>query len=428
MDTHIPAHFQTSARLLRVGHPRRHPRPGQGREGERNAIRGLGVFPLEEVRQRLDTAIESLSSAHDGLSYENCLPLITALSVAAELAAAPPYPPSPSPSPSPFSLLPAELVARIVHFCQSDDLRLRHNTNGFTSSRLVSSKTVAARVEEDDEFKKSIQFLSTDLVEEDLDWAEDVRFDSPGRLLLPLLRNLGRRKQIKSLHLHFRFKAIPADGKRDFLGVLGTHAHDWSDLLKDGLPSVEDLRSPVPPFSGLSEPPFEFLFAKHPVTLFLRDLDTDLPALATLFTSVGPSLRHLAVRIKATRDVASPDLISNALNEALKQCVKLETLECGGVINATVFDGLQQALPRLRRLTVLPIRNENHSALDLTLTGSSSLPSHVNSITLCDAFLDRTDPDWVVHRRELAEEFEKEGIELRLERREAEAEWLEWDA
>lgn len=67
--------------------------------------------------------IDTLSAATTSLPYTTALPLLTSLTRAAGLAASSP------PSPSPFSLLPNELIARVVHFCQDDDFRLRQNTN-----------------------------------------------------------------------------------------------------------------------------------------------------------------------------------------------------------------------------------------------------------------------------------------------------------
>ncbi|GAA6035317.1 hypothetical protein JCM8097_008814 [Rhodosporidiobolus ruineniae] len=82
-----------------------------------------------EVRQPLATAVSCLSSFADAtVPYADCLPAHTALSQALPLLLVPLRPPSP-PRLSPFLRLPTEVVARIVDFCQDDDLRLRQNTN-----------------------------------------------------------------------------------------------------------------------------------------------------------------------------------------------------------------------------------------------------------------------------------------------------------
>ncbi|GAA6043547.1 hypothetical protein JCM8097_001216 [Rhodosporidiobolus ruineniae] len=79
-----------------------------------------------EVLALFDQAKSTLSPSGDvPVSYLDAISAHETLSTALRLLASPP-PPS---TPSPFLRLPTELVARIVSFCQTDDLRLRQNTN-----------------------------------------------------------------------------------------------------------------------------------------------------------------------------------------------------------------------------------------------------------------------------------------------------------
>ncbi|GAA5862816.1 hypothetical protein JCM8547_006558 [Rhodosporidiobolus lusitaniae] len=211
--------------------------------------------------------IETLTAEDDPLPYRTGLDVLGTLHHALSLLSLPSSPPSPSP----VSRLPAELIARIVHFCQIDDLRLRQNTNLalsrtcrafylavrpihaaevhlFTPHQL---KAVAFRVKEDEAFKTAIRFFSTDLVVQDLDWTNE-RPDWPGHQLHLLLLQLATAAAVDRLYLGLRFRET-REARRMLSRVLGVRPDARYELLGTGFPSVVDLRVSLPDDVGAGD-------------------------------------------------------------------------------------------------------------------------------------------------------------------------------
>ncbi|GAA6043543.1 hypothetical protein JCM8097_001214 [Rhodosporidiobolus ruineniae] len=216
------------------------------------------------------------------------------LSTALRLLASPP-PPS---TPSPFLRLPTELVARIVYFCQTDDLRLRQNTNLALSRtcRLFNrhASPILARemrlytpgqVERADAAtdalcarrrKIRIQELTVDVKLDEIKRQPDGSW--PGRRLKLLITWLLDRNCLSTLYLHVRTPADatatalaePEQHATRVLNALGMDHREWWWQL----PDVQDLHLPAVPSSrdeyslfgppdslrrlrlGLSSPPY----------------------------------------------------------------------------------------------------------------------------------------------------------------------------
>ncbi|GAA6035333.1 hypothetical protein JCM8097_008819 [Rhodosporidiobolus ruineniae] len=170
-----------------------------------------------DIRQLLSTAVATfISSSTPAVPYSNCHPAYTALSQALPLLLLPPRPPSP-PRPSPFLSLPAELVAHVVGFCQTDDLRLRQNTNLALSRtcrlfhRVVSPILAvemhlftAGQVEGAYEKVKTMSSLTTLTIDVSLDDVERKSSDRwAGRCIPPLIDHAAR-LGAGVVHLHIR--------------------------------------------------------------------------------------------------------------------------------------------------------------------------------------------------------------------------------
>ncbi|GAA6035311.1 hypothetical protein JCM8097_008811 [Rhodosporidiobolus ruineniae] len=216
------------------------------------------------VEQLLVNVVYSLSfPATSTAPYADCVFVIRCLHQLLDLLLVPPSPPRPSP----FLRLPAELVAHIVEFCQTDDLRLRQNTNLalsrtcrlfhrvvspilnaemhlFTASQL---ERAAEKVAQSKPHRLAITALTCDLPV-----AEIRRQDSgqwAGRRLLPLLLELHRRSDLRILALDFK-----ADLNRqpswighdeDLSRALGVSEHDWPYHFFVPFEKLEEVHLPI---------------------------------------------------------------------------------------------------------------------------------------------------------------------------------------
>ncbi|BGP12960.1 hypothetical protein JCM10213_006599 [Rhodosporidiobolus nylandii] len=255
MATSATPATEASTRLLRlVGLLVPHLDPVKG--GKAKAL-GLVEDDLQEllddenqalpaaVQSLLSSAITSLSSSAPSIPYSDCLIALSAITSALPLLVAPSSPPLPSP----FSHLPAELVARVVDFCQDQDLRLRQNTNlalsrtcralyaavrpilrrevhHFTPGQL---ERIPAKVKADNEFKLGLREFTVQLELSEIREQKDGTW--AGRHLLPLIWGLRRAERIHTLHLGFKDESGCEGGTEDFeeslFSALGTSAYDW---------------------------------------------------------------------------------------------------------------------------------------------------------------------------------------------------------
>ncbi|GAA5941944.1 hypothetical protein JCM10213_004343 [Rhodosporidiobolus nylandii] len=244
------------------------------------------------VQSLLCSAITSLSSDIPTIPYPDCLYALSAISSALPLLVSPF-----SPRPSPFSYLPAELVARIVDFCQDEDFRLRQNTNLalsyacrglhrvvqpilrtemhlYTTGQLERAMEKAQRTP-----IKALQVreLTADLSLPEIARQPDGRW--AGRHLPRLISVLSQTKALRKLRINFRPSDPASDSEAgedpgdEVLFAVGLDVGEWEGLFspRKEMRRVEDLSLPA-----------------------LDKTDTCVPFVRTLF---GPSSRLQHLRI-----------------------------------------------------------------------------------------------------------------------------------
>ncbi|BGP12969.1 hypothetical protein JCM10213_006608 [Rhodosporidiobolus nylandii] len=340
------------------------------------------------VQSLVSSAVASLSSNTPTILYSDCLTALSAITSALPLLVAPSSPPLPSP----FSHLPAELVARVVDFCQDEDLRLRQNTNLalsrtcralyaavrpiilrrevhlFTAAQL---ERVAEKVKADDDFRRGICQLTTQLELPEISEQKDGTW--AGRHLVPLVEALAESPSFAALQLHFRDSSGCEGGTSTFeaelLHALGLEGDDWWDFGVYTLEKVPSLVLPSPNFShawtfavrvllrpGTKVERLELGSTRFPYAVDPLDLDLVRarhgllgrlpPSFSQLRSLVLPffTLRPHNLALLAPADALSPPL------ERLELAIHLETpdAEEGQLIEAF----LSRLAPSLRHLSL----------------------------------------------------------------------------
>ncbi|GAA6035300.1 hypothetical protein JCM8097_008806 [Rhodosporidiobolus ruineniae] len=232
--------------------------------------KGHGESLSSEVQQLLSTAASSCScSTTSTVSYLDCLPFHATLARALPLLLV-----LPVPRPSPFLSLPAELVAHIVGFCQTDDLRLRQNTNlALSRTCRLLHRAVSPILDAEmhlftpgqleraaDEVElvgfsrrsrrptRAITTFSCDLGISDITRQSDGRW--AGRHLVPLTESFGTdgASPLKHLRMHFRADEAGSQGgsvQNSLLRALGATNFDWQYLFSDQFQDLSELWYPV---------------------------------------------------------------------------------------------------------------------------------------------------------------------------------------
>ncbi|GAA5902160.1 hypothetical protein JCM6882_006717 [Rhodosporidiobolus microsporus] len=212
-----------------------------------------GTLPAE-VSRLVESAQSTLSSP-SSVPYAACTAALSSVTHAAELlanSASPPYVP-------PLSRLPAELVSRIVEFCQLDDPRQRQKANlllASTSRTLYRAvrpvlvremhlftarqlERAAASIRSRERNPDAVRVFTADLKIADIELQPDGSW--AGRRLLPLIAALDhlevlhlrlRRRQGELLYLPEGLEALAPLGGSD----------EWFDTLHK--PTVRDLHLP----------------------------------------------------------------------------------------------------------------------------------------------------------------------------------------
>ncbi|GAA5862838.1 hypothetical protein JCM8547_006565 [Rhodosporidiobolus lusitaniae] len=342
--------------------------------------------------------IDKFTAEDDPLPYRTGLDALGTLARALSLLS---RPSSPSP-PSPFSRLPAELNARVVHFGQSDDLRLQQNTN-LALSRTCRALYLAVR-----------PILAAELHLFKPGQLERRRNDGSwtGKLVCPLIEVLGERAQLDVFDMKLNLgPSPPAPDLVDdeMWSAFGCHPADCWVCLLDSLNTdlrFSRLQTLAIPFFAIDSlflyhivaPPAGIAPTLQHLELTIEfdeddDLHDDLEQLEGAFQRLAPSLRHLVLR--------------------------LHHLEVGGnAIHGSFYTALPRQLPLLRHLFILPSTDN----LDEFILSNciSSFPEHLKVVTLalgCVSSRTSFGEMWI---DDYTTSCKKKGIELRLEAREAE--------
>ncbi|BGP12858.1 hypothetical protein JCM10213_000381 [Rhodosporidiobolus nylandii] len=323
-----------------------------------------------DVVRLLSSAKSTLASPDSFIPPASCTGALSAIASGLHLvvsSASPPRPP-------PFSRLPAELVARIVELCQSDDLRLRQNTNLalsatcrvlyaavrptliremhlFTASQVEGAAKALSSGERDAD---AVRELTADLKLADLELQPNGRW--AGRHFLPLVALLDK---LDKLHVSF----TPADPSREeadeverALGLVDAHTEDseWHSLPYK--PMVRDLRLPLPR-PGLAS-----------------------TTLALSYHSPGP-LERLYIGDTARPQLGLDDLVDwarDVLPEAVKRKpppLKVLAIPFVPITASELLDIVRP--PHLDDTTVPPCRLED---LEVLLNIDSNIPDAVKNV------------------------------------------------
>ncbi|GAA6035384.1 hypothetical protein JCM8097_008849 [Rhodosporidiobolus ruineniae] len=362
-----------------------------------------GEGSSSDVVPLLTSADASLSNP-DGVSvtYTACLAAQTSLARALELLALPP----PPLSPSPFLRLPAELVARIVDFCQTDDLRLRQSTNLalsrtcrlfrrhaapilatemslFTAGQI---ERAAAAVAAKSSNELVVKDLVIDVALRDIERRSQAEW--AGRRIMPLVDRLLEDCSLRTLQIHIRQPPSPEERfdppryREDVLAALGTDTN-WYYYQ---FPNVEELHLPSL-FNDVShnlfDPPAALRHlglgvSSPPATVPPEDQSAVLMAAQTRRAEHGArggaisdinyevlAMPYIALFPRDLRALVLPPSLSTPTLTHLEITVCLDNsrLDCEAI--AAILRSLAPSLRRLAlRTIVVPAAGQIHNYID----------------------------------------------------------------
>ncbi|GAA5985955.1 hypothetical protein JCM11641_004840, partial [Rhodosporidiobolus odoratus] len=249
-----------------------------------------------DVRRPSPSAVSGLSASSSTVPYTDILTTLSSLTDALTLLASSARSSRPPASP-PFSRLPAELVARVVEFCQVDDLRLRQATNLALSLtcrtlHLVSQpifaseihlftpqqlERVAARLPRNPADVEAIRTLMTNLKLDEIERQASNDGLWAGRHLVPLVRKLRQAGRLRTLHLDLRHGDADEDRDteelaEDVASAMGSSSLSYwiEEVTRPPCPALVDVALPTSVNYAGDYAPVNWLFEVGKQVLHLR--------------------------------------------------------------------------------------------------------------------------------------------------------------